>query len=443
MHEGRSATREFTAKGRATRERVLQSAAQVLLSEGLSGFNLEKVRQAAGVSGSQLTHYFADRPALLRAVLERQIEVVLDFHRQPTLGGLDRFEDFERWADLNVKHLRAIGYATSPTYHSLAGRLAKADAATRQTLANGYWRWVALLEECFSRMVDSGLLLPSTDPRHLALVLVGVHQGAGTLTFAYRQEWPLVDAMRFVVDYVRGFAADPADRVGSWKRRPRGARRGAAGTEVVDDADARLTEKGALTRARIVECAADLMFDKGVHATSLADVRKASRVSGSQLTHYFADKRALVRRVIAMRSDEVLRFHTQPALGHFDDMAKLRAWVDTCLAATETTYLRGGCVYGSLTGELLEADEGILDDLAAGYDRWISLFHGGLRSMRARGVLAADCDPRHLAVAMVAAHQGGAMLVHATGTPEPVQATLRAAVAHVAGFETDSVPART
>src|SRR6187397_256514 len=93
------ATQGLTAKGRATRERILRSAAQVLSSEGVSGFNLERVRQAAEVSGSQLSHYFADKPTLIRAVLDRQIELVLDFHRQSKLGGLGTFDDFERWAD--------------------------------------------------------------------------------------------------------------------------------------------------------------------------------------------------------------------------------------------------------------------------------------------------------------------------------------------------------
>ncbi|MDT5284184.1 MAG: hypothetical protein QOJ20_5379, partial [Mycobacterium sp.] len=43
----------LTAKGRATRERILQSAAEVILVDGMSGLNLKKVREAASVSGSQ------------------------------------------------------------------------------------------------------------------------------------------------------------------------------------------------------------------------------------------------------------------------------------------------------------------------------------------------------------------------------------------------------
>ena len=177
------ATQGFTAKGRATRERSLAVGGRGVLSEGLSGFNLERVRREAVVSGSQLTHYFADKPALIRAVLSRQIELVLDFHSQPRLGGLETFDDFERWADLNMRYLRRIGYTKTPTYHKLAGQLAKSDDATRQTLADGYRRWVDLLERSFQRMKDRGVLVTSTDPRHLALVVVGGHQGAGTPGF--------------------------------------------------------------------------------------------------------------------------------------------------------------------------------------------------------------------------------------------------------------------
>ncbi|HTI76805.1 MAG TPA: TetR/AcrR family transcriptional regulator, partial [Mycobacterium sp.] len=85
----------LTAKGRATRDRIVKAAAELVLSEGLSAFNLLKVRTSASVSGSQLSHYFPDKQALIRAVIARQLEVVLDFHRQPRLHGLESFDDFE------------------------------------------------------------------------------------------------------------------------------------------------------------------------------------------------------------------------------------------------------------------------------------------------------------------------------------------------------------
>ena len=86
----------LTPKGRATRDRIVQAAAELIVAEGLSAANMESIRKAASVSGSQLAHYFADKSALIRAVIRRQIGVVLDFHRQPRLRELDSFDDYER-----------------------------------------------------------------------------------------------------------------------------------------------------------------------------------------------------------------------------------------------------------------------------------------------------------------------------------------------------------
>ena len=217
--------RRLTAKGRATRDRIVKVAAELILSDGLSALNMETLRKAGSVSGSQLAHYFTDKGALMRAVVARQINVVLDFHRQPKLAELDTFDDFERWIDLNIRYLRRIGYSGTPTYHALAGQLGKSDAATRDTLAAGYSQWIELLENAIQRMKDHGVLVADADPRKLALVIVSAHQGGATLAFTYRAEWAHADAVRFAVNYVRMSATDPAERVPRPPRRPRGRRK--------------------------------------------------------------------------------------------------------------------------------------------------------------------------------------------------------------------------
>jgi len=214
----------LTAKGRATRERIVKAAAAVILTDGLSALSMVNVRRAARVSGSQLAHYFTDKQALIRAVITAQTQVVLNFHRQPKLGGLRSFDDFERWIDLNMRYVRQIGYEGTPTYHALAGQLAKSDAATRETIAAGYWDWVELLEQAIVGMKDGGVLVADADPRQLAIVIVTAHQGGGTVAFTYREEWPHADAVRYAVNYLRTFAKDPAERAPRPPRRPRGRR---------------------------------------------------------------------------------------------------------------------------------------------------------------------------------------------------------------------------
>lgn len=427
---GGSDQQRLTAKGHATRERIVKAAAELILAEGLSAFNMVNVRKAASVSGSQLSHYFADKQALIRAVISRQIDVVLDFHRQPKLHGLETFDDFERWIDLNMRYLRRIGYVGTPTYHALAGQLAKSDDATRATLAAGYWKWVELVEQSINRMKANGALGGDADARHLALVIISAHQGGGTLTFAYRQEWPHADAVRFAVNCLRLFATDPAERTPRPPWRPRGRKTQSA----PNDDTRRFTDKGLEIRAHIVDVAAKLMFEQGVAATSLKNLRDSAVISGSQFSHYFHDKRDLTRQVIAARRNDVMEFHSRPQLGALDSLDALQAWADACVADAETVYRRGGCVFGSLAGELLEADDGVLEELAAGYDEWLELFRHGLDIMRKRGDLRPDADPRHLAAALVAAHQGGTMITYATDSTEPMLAAITAAVDYVRSF---------
>lgn len=423
----------WTPKGRATRERIVESAAELILTDGYSAFNMDRVRRAASVSGSQLAHYFADKQALIRAVLVRQIDVVLDFHRSPQLHGLESFDDFERWIDLNMRYLRRIGYAGTPTFHALVGRLAKSGGPTRKTLGEAYWQWVALLEQGLQRMKERGALVADSEPRRLAMVIVGVHQGGGTVTYAYRQEWAHADAVRFAVNYLRTFATDPAERV----PRPARRRRVSKVTQIDDDT-AHFTRKGLETRSRIIDAAAELMLQHGVAGTSMDDLRSAASVSGSQISHYFQDKRELTRRVITARRDDLIAFHTRPEFGALADLGALQAWARACAADAETVYRRGGCRYGSLAGELLEADDDVLGVVTAGYDQWLALFRDGVLAMRERGELRSDADPRHLAVALVVAHQGGAMVSHATNDAEPMQAAVMAAADYVRSFAAKS-----
>jgi len=198
--------------------------------------------------------------------------------------------------------------------------------------------------------------------------------------------------------------------------------------------DPRFTRKGLATRARIVDVAARLMFERGVANTSIDQVRRSAKVGGSQISHYFRDKRDLTRHVVAARRNDVQAFHTQPRLDALDSLDALQAWADACVADIDGVYRVGGCVYGSLAGELVEADDEIHDDLSAGYDEWIELFRAGLTAMRRRGDLRPDADPRHLAVSLVVTHQGGAMLTYATGDAEPLRLAVNAAVDYVRSF---------
>jgi AcrR family transcriptional regulator len=202
-----------TQRGRATRDRIIGAAAEVLMTQGLTGFSIDKVRQAAAVSGSQLAHYFDDKDALIHAVIRRQIEVLLDFHRQPALRNLDTFDDYEQWAALTMQFSRRkVRAQPVPTYGALAGHLSKHDETTRELLAKGYQQWSAIFRRGLTRMKKNGLLVGSADPAALANVLISAHEGATLLTSTYGATWPDRDALTFALTHLRHCAARPDDQ---------------------------------------------------------------------------------------------------------------------------------------------------------------------------------------------------------------------------------------
>jgi TetR/AcrR family transcriptional regulator, transcriptional repressor for nem operon len=193
----------------------------------------------------------------------------------------------------------------------------------------------------------------------------------------------------------------------------------------------RLTRKGEQTRERIVSTAAQLIFERGVAGTSIEDVKEGAGVSSSQLYHYFADKQALVHAVIAHQSEAIIDAQ-EPLLGKLDSLDALRAWRDQAVAIEKQPQCRGGCPIGTLAGELAEADPAARDDIARGFARWEEAIAQGIRAMHDRGELPADVDPDRLALALLAAHQGGLILTQVRRDPAPLEASLDAMIDHVA-----------
>jgi TetR/AcrR family transcriptional repressor of nem operon len=171
----------------------------------------------------------------------------------------------------------------------------------------------------------------------------------------------------------------------------------------------RLTPKGRATRERILAAASELMFERGVAGTSTEDVRIAAGVSSSQLYHYFTSKQQLVQAVIGYQTEAVLDAQ-QPLLSRLDSFAALDAWRDLIVGLQKARHCVGGCPIGSLASEVADSDPEARKELVAGFARWEGAIRDGLTAMRDRGELRPDADPARLAMAVLAALQGGLLL---------------------------------
>src|SRR5579862_1571581 len=191
----------------------------------------------------------------------------------------------------------------------------------------------------------------------------------------------------------------------------------------------RLTRKGAATRARIVDAAAQLIYQQGVAGTTIEEVRDCARVSSSQLYHYFDNKPALVRAVIERQADMAIGTQERFDLSSLNG---LREWRDFVVDHARNTGGRGGCPVGSLGSALAETEPEARAVVAASFKRWEASIMAGVLRMHALGRLAPEADPRQLALALLAALEGGLLLAQIQRDPEPLAAALDAMLTLIA-----------
>ena len=102
------------------------------------------------------------------------------------------------------------------------------------------------------------------------------------------------------------------------------------------------------------------------------------------------------------------------------------------IAAQREHHCSGGCPIGSLGGQLAETDPDARAHVAEGFKRWEAEIQSGLREMQARGELTPDTDPDTLALALLAALQGGLLLTQVKRDTKPLEAALDAMIELVA-----------
>jgi TetR/AcrR family transcriptional regulator, transcriptional repressor for nem operon len=202
-----AAARKFTAKGLATRTRIISAAAELVFAHGVARTGIEDVQQQAGVSASQMYHYFTDKNDLIRAVIAHQTDGILAAQR-PVLDELDTFAALERWRDLLIDMQEKRHCVGGCPIGSIAAELADDDPYARADLAAGFERWEAPIRAGLARMRARGDLRPDTDTDALALALLVALQGGLLLTQTRRNTAPLRAGLDTVLAHIRTHAAE-------------------------------------------------------------------------------------------------------------------------------------------------------------------------------------------------------------------------------------------
>jgi TetR/AcrR family transcriptional regulator, transcriptional repressor for nem operon len=191
-----------TARGRATRERIVQAAAELVAERGVAGTSLDDVRERAHASKSQLYLYFADREELLRGVAAATSDTVIESQAQ-ALAEFDSLAGIERYLD-GIVAMQVERHASGGCpIGSLAGQLAEQDDGARVILADGLGRWETGLRDGLEAMAAKGELRENADPALLATQTLALLQGGLLLTQVRRDARQMRIAADTILTLVR------------------------------------------------------------------------------------------------------------------------------------------------------------------------------------------------------------------------------------------------
>jgi TetR/AcrR family transcriptional repressor of nem operon len=199
----------LTARGAATRARIVAAAALLVYERGAAGTSLDDVMAATGTSKSQLYHYFADKDALLYEVITAQLGRIIAAQEAAGLHEVSSWEGLQRWCDHFVTTTRATHGAGGCPLGSLVGQLAGQSEPARRVLAQCFAEWQSYLSGGFEAMRDTGELTAQADPAELALTVMTALQGGLLMAQATRSARPLELALNMALQHMAAYRQLP------------------------------------------------------------------------------------------------------------------------------------------------------------------------------------------------------------------------------------------
>jgi TetR/AcrR family transcriptional regulator, transcriptional repressor for nem operon len=165
-----------TKQGRATRERIVRAAADLIGARGASATSLDDVIAATGASKSQLYHYFGDKHGLVEAVVEYQCAGVLGLQAH-ALASVSSWEDLERWAEMMVTIVEEQDARGGCPIGTLAAALSDTDERFRTSLSAAFRAWSDAVRGALLRLQEKGVIGAGADLDALTTITLSAIQG--------------------------------------------------------------------------------------------------------------------------------------------------------------------------------------------------------------------------------------------------------------------------
>jgi TetR/AcrR family transcriptional repressor of nem operon len=199
-----------TRRGRASRQRIVQRAAELFAERGIAGTSVDEVLAAAGAGKGQFYHYFRGRDDLAAAAVGYRCEQVVAGLSQ-ALDSVSSLAGLEEALSGLVAGFERLGMPGCPI-GTLSAEVAGRNEDARLRVAAGFDAWERLLAGALERMRQQGELRADSQPAVLATGLLASIEGGMVLSQARKDMESLRVAVEAGLGQVRAAAEEPRVR---------------------------------------------------------------------------------------------------------------------------------------------------------------------------------------------------------------------------------------
>lgn len=192
-----------TGRGRASRERIVERAAELIADRGVAATSLDEVLAAAGAGKSQLYHYFRGRDELVAAAVGLRCAQVLAGLTQ-ALGAVGSLAELEQALAGFVAGFEQLGLPGCPI-GSLAAEVAERNEDARLQTAAAFDAWEQLFAGALERMRERGELRADASSAVLATALLASIEGGMLLSQTRKDPASLHIAVEAALAQVRTY----------------------------------------------------------------------------------------------------------------------------------------------------------------------------------------------------------------------------------------------
>jgi AcrR family transcriptional regulator len=193
----------ITRRGRASRERIVERAAELFAERGIAATTVDEVLAAAGAGKGQFYHYFRSRDELAAAAVGFRCAQVVAGLTQ-ALGGVSSLAGLEEALEGFIAGFEQAGLPGCPI-GTLAAEVAGRNEDARLQAAAGFDAWERLLADALERMRQRGELRADASPAVLATGLLASIEGGMVLSQARKDMASLRVAVEAGLARVRAY----------------------------------------------------------------------------------------------------------------------------------------------------------------------------------------------------------------------------------------------